>query len=418
MPTDWPLPLRPIIWCATTVEPLARAGDADRQLGEHGGDVVAQLSPVLARCEPTPAPANGSSWSRRPRPRDSRYSRKPPATAASTTSLTEQPGSRLDPLDVGELGPRPAPPPVRAERAVEHAGRGGRPASHAGQAVGPHGRCLRQVAGCRDAATGRTAHRPGRVDRQPRDAHHAGCREPQSRRRSQPGATRANGPRPGLGRAVEQHLHQLVPGEAVDHRVVRLGDQRPPAAGQPLDEPQLPQRAVRVEPLREHPAEQRAQLLVAAGCGNRGVPQVVVEQEVRVVDPHRAGEVERHPLHPLAVAGQAAEAGLQVRGELVVGRCRALEDQQRADVHLLPVVLELEEAGVERAEPLHGHLRSPDGRLDCDARSATSGWRASQPRTTSIVHCGTSSWGTCPTPWAISNCQCGFAVAAARAARC
>ena len=124
------------------------------------------------------------------------------------------------------------------------------------------------------------------------------------------------------------------------------------------------------------------------------MPQVVVEQEVGVVDPDRAGEVQRHPLHPLAVAGQAVEARLHVRRELVVRRGGPLEDEQRADVHLLPVVLELEETGVERAEPLHAHPRALTEVFACDARSATTGCSASQPRMASIVHSGASSCGT------------------------
>ena len=43
------------------------------------------------------------------------------------------------------------------------------------------------------------------------------------------------------------------------------------------------------------------------------------------------------------------------------------------------------------------------------------GCRRASSRIVSTVHPGASSWGTCPTPCATSNCQAGFAAAAARA---
>ena len=45
-----------------------------------------------------------------------------------------------------------------------------------------------------------------------------------------------------LRRRVEQHGHDVDPGDPVDERVVGLGQQREAVVGEPLDQPQLPQR--------------------------------------------------------------------------------------------------------------------------------------------------------------------------------
>ena len=74
-------------------------------------------------------------------------------------------------------------------------------------------------------------------------------------------------------------------------------------AGQALDHPDLPQRPGAVELLRHDPAHQLAQVVVAARGGQGGVPQVVLELKVAVVDPHRAAEVEGDEADHLAVPG-------------------------------------------------------------------------------------------------------------------
>ena len=167
-------------------------------------------------------------------------------------------GRRLDPLDVGELGPGPAPAAVRPERPVEHARRRSRPRRPT--LASPYG-----AHGAGPAPGRRASARPHRAAAPRARTVSTGSRAmpatpdavSPSREGGRPGATGATGDGCASGVAVEQHLHQLVAGEAVDHRVVRLGDQRPPAPGQPLDEPDLPERPVEVEALGQHAAEQR-----------------------------------------------------------------------------------------------------------------------------------------------------------------
>ena len=69
------------------------------------------------------------------------------------------------------------------------------------------------------------------------------------------------GPALDAGRRVEDHRHQVGAGDAVDHAVVDLGDERPAAVAQALDDPRLPQRPVAVELLGHEPAHEGPQLV-------------------------------------------------------------------------------------------------------------------------------------------------------------
>ena len=112
-----------------------------------------------------------------------------------------------------------------------------------------------------------------------------------------------------------------------------------------------------IELLRHHPPDQQPQLLVATRLGQRGPAQVVGQVEVRIVHPDRPAEGERDEVHPLPVAGDVRQVGLDAPGQVVVGRRRALEDRHRADVHVADGVLEMQERGVLGAEALQDFLR-------------------------------------------------------------
>ena len=130
------------------------------------------------------------------------------------------------------------------------------------------------------AADGRVA-APTRARPSPR----AGARAPRARR-GRPSARRsawaagvhARSPcstARGLGREVEEHGGEVDAGDAVDQRVVGLGDQREAPALQAVHEPQLPQRLGAVERLGVHARGERAQLRLrararAAPCRARG----------------------------------------------------------------------------------------------------------------------------------------------------
>ena len=93
---------------------------------------------------------------------------------------------------------------------------------------------------------------------------------------------------------------------------------------------------------------------MSPGRRQRGVAHVVLEVEVRVVDPHRAPEVHRHEADPLAVAGHQRQLRREQRDQVVVGGCRSLEHRARRDVHVRRAVLEVEELCVERVHVVHG----------------------------------------------------------------
>ncbi len=137
----------------------------------------------------------------------------------------------------------------------------------------------------------------------------------------------------------EHDGHQVGGGDTVDHAVMDLREQRPALALQALDRPQLPQRLVAVEVLGEDAGGHLAQLLLASGLGDGGVAQVVVEAEVRIVDPHGRPDGERNGADLLAVAGHEAELAGDHRAELIERRWRPLEDADAADVHRRGVVL-------------------------------------------------------------------------------
>ncbi len=105
----------------------------------------------------------------------------------------------------------------------------------------------------------------------------------------------------GSGRRVEQHLPDVDRRDAVDHRLVGLRDDREAAVGEPLDEVDLPQRAVRVERPRHQPGHQLGELGGRPGPGQRRAADVERDVEVGVVDPDRPGQLARDVAHLLPV---------------------------------------------------------------------------------------------------------------------
>ena len=151
---------------------------------------------------------------------------------------------------------------------------------------------------------------------------------------------------------VEEDGADVDPGDAVDHRVVGLGEDREAVALEALHQPQLPERLGAVELLREDPRGERPQLVLAAGLGQPRVADVVGEVEVDVVGPERPARLERRLDEPLSEAGHQVEAAAHVLDEVDVERRRPLEDQDRADVHVAGGALVGQERGVDRGQPV------------------------------------------------------------------
>ena len=170
------------------------------------------------------------------------------------------------------------------------------------------------------------------------------------------------GGRGGFAGGVEQDGGDVHAGDAVDERVVGLGDHREASAGHALHQPHLPQGLRAVEPLGEDAPGQALQRALVAGARQRGVAYVVVGVEVGVVGPDRTSLSERHVREPLAVARHEVQAADDVLDEFVERRRVALEHHHGRDVHVRSrVVLEVQERRVERRQAIGVCHRSDSG---------------------------------------------------------
>jgi hypothetical protein len=156
---------------------------------------------------------------------------------------------------------------------------------------------------------------------------------------------------------VEQHRHQVHAGDAVHERVVVLGDQREAPALEALHEPGLPQRLGAVERLGVDAGGERPQLVLGARLGERGVADVELEVEARVVHPQRPAALQGRERELLAVARDEVQPRADVVDERLEGRRRAFEDEHGPDVHVRGGALLREERRVHRREPVTVVLR-------------------------------------------------------------
>ena len=165
----------------------------------------------------------------------------------------------------------------------------------------------------------------------------------------------------GIRAQVHDHRQQVRAGNPVDQRVVRLGQHRPAAVLEALDHPDLPERLGAIELLRHHATDQLAQFALAARSGQRRVAQVVLDVEVRVVDPDRTPQLEGNEADLLAITRHEVQLGVHHGDDVAEGRRGPLEDGDRGDVHVGHVVLEMEERGVLRAQAIRTHRDPPFG---------------------------------------------------------
>ena len=130
--------------------------------------------------------------------------------------------------------------------------------------------------------------------------------------------------------------------------MVHLGDQGPAAIGESFDDPVLPQRMIAVQALGHHPRHQRGKLPVVAGRRQGGPPDVVTKVEMRVIDPDRPSEPERHRLQFLPVARHQRQTPGQEGQDLLMGGRGTLEHRNRCDRHrrVWILVLGIDEQGV------------------------------------------------------------------------
>ena len=149
-----------------------------------------------------------------------------------------------------------------------------------------------------------------------------------------------------------------------------LGDQSKTPVVNSLDEPELPQRLASVKSPRQQLAGQLGQLGFAAGAGQRRLTHVVLELEMRIVDPHRQAHVEGGRCDQLAVARHVIQARAHAFGERLKVGWGTLEKQDAAGVHVQrTAVLEFEQASLDCRQTHEivrigawnwcGHVRGP-----------------------------------------------------------
>ena len=331
---------------ADAPEPGARVVEPDRQSGEHGRDAVVVDAALAAA---TNRDGNhrahdvvGPGWLA------ARLQQRAEAAGDHRQDHVVDRSAELgaDGLDVAEPHLGPAPAPVRADRPRQ---RGGGDRAHP-RARG--GRCLGGFDAVASVSRGRASARWSTCT-PTRGADFVGERARQHLDVGGLGRRRELAPRAAAGRVGEHHRHQVGGGDPVDHAVVDLREQRPAPVGEALDRPQLPQWLVAVQVLGEDARRHVAQLLLAARLGDRGVAEVVVEAEVRVVNPRGRAGAERHEAHLLAVARNQVELARDHLLQVLERRWRPLEEAHAADVHRRHVVLDVKERGVDRAHPFH-----------------------------------------------------------------
>ena len=113
-------------------------------------------------------------------------------------------------------------------------------------------------------------------------------------------------------RRSEQQAQQVGAGDAIDHAVMRLADNREAAAGEPVDDPHLPERTAVVERLRQDATGHTVQRALVARPLEVHVADVRGQVEVGIVDP-RWRAVDRRWMDPLAVARD----GTQLRTDVL-----------------------------------------------------------------------------------------------------
>ncbi len=183
-------------------------------------------------------------------------------------------------------------------------------------------------------------------------------------------------------REVEERRQHRRTAHPVEDRVMHLGHQRRPLPLEPLHDVHLPQRAVGIERPAHHRRHERVELGLAARRRQAGPGDVVVQLEVRVVDPHGVVEPEGHPHRPLAERPHQVQALLDHAADLRVARrrreerappLRRVHDQRHAHVHRGRRRLERQERRVHPDQGPHHRpfLPAAAPRVTSFARRAT-----------------------------------------------
>jgi hypothetical protein len=150
---------------------------------------------------------------------------------------------------------------------------------------------------------------------------------------------------------------------AVDRGVVHAQQDREAALRQPghvieaLDHVHLPQRAREIEVRRGEPRGQDAELTPVARLGQPHVMDVMLDLELRVLDPIGTVEIEGNAMEPAPEHGQLGAPRFDVPEDLLEAQRlpeRALVvDEDQGGTRAVPRAVEVEEDGVGTGELLH-----------------------------------------------------------------
>lgn len=169
---------------------------------------------------------------------------------------------------------------------------------------------------------------------------------------------RAGGPRlrvrsrGGIGVRVKQNAGDVHPRHSIHKAVMALTHDRETPAIEAVDEPKLPDRLAAVEPLGEDPSRDRAKLLLGSRFGQGRMSHVILNVELRIINPDGTALAERNEAKLLAKPGNQGQAHLNVPAKLPVSGGGAFEDQGRTHVHVRRTILNVEERRIESGQPV------------------------------------------------------------------
>jgi hypothetical protein len=156
----------------------------------------------------------------------------------------------------------------------------------------------------------------------------------------------------------EQRLQQIDPRDAVDHAVVILRHEREAIPVQAVDDPQLPERLPAIELLREDEPAQPLELSLVTRQRKSCVPDVILNVEVRVVDPDRVS-FEGDVLDALTVSRDPVETGrhifadpIDVEAALRPGERTRLEQERARHLQVGVHILHFEEDAILETEAI------------------------------------------------------------------
>ena len=157
---------------------------------------------------------------------------------------------------------------------------------------------------------------------------------------------------------IEQGGGELRARNAVDGGVVHLGDHSDHAALEPFGDMHLPQRTRPLQRPADHLGGELRQLGRAARGPQHGGPNVVIEVEVGIFDPHRSMQMTGHRYQPTPKRRHQMQAFVDPpphRGEREVPRRRVrVEHTRHRDLHRGRRRVQVHERAVQTFQSLHG----------------------------------------------------------------